>query len=206
MRFDVSFDFYANHEPDSLYGVIADIQWDTTLFAFDSAELNSEFTGATINSEPGRYQFGWVTAISPDPDSFMVRLNLMTKDVPGDYEISGSFDINEIPDPFVDVKTGTIAEGSSTGEDGQGITRPYIDIYPNPANPEFSVLVGLPEPAPLSVKMYDLLGRHIKTFADGTVVDVVSFRQNTTELASGVYVITVESLDFTITTTVTVIK
>jgi len=64
------------------------------------------------------------------------------------------------------------------------------NAYPNPFNPSTSVTIQMPNAAPLSVKVYNLLGKEVATLADNHF-DAGSYRItfNAGNLASGIYFI-----------------
>lgn len=69
--------------------------------------------------------------------------------------------------------------------------------YPNPFNPETNIRYDLPNDISVSVKIYDLLGREIKTLVDELKYAgsyIVSF--NGSEFASGIYFYRIKAGDF----------
>ncbi len=66
--------------------------------------------------------------------------------------------------------------------------------YPNPFNPSTTIRFGLPEPGPVQIVVYDVLGRRVTTLVDGTLTsgwhDVT---WDAAENASGVYVYSIRT-------------
>jgi hypothetical protein len=66
--------------------------------------------------------------------------------------------------------------------------------YPNPFNPTLRVVVGLPDAAPLKLRVYNVLGREVAKLADSAhPAGYHSFRLNAAHLAGGVYFIHAEA-------------
>jgi hypothetical protein len=60
--------------------------------------------------------------------------------------------------------------------------------YPNPFNPVTAIQLNLPKSSFVSVKIYDLLGREIKTLADGRIAEGEHlFQWDASDLPSGIY-------------------
>ena len=131
----------------------------------------------------------------------------------GHYLITNSAGVHEL-----DSTTGTLIRTISTAANFQYIT-PYNpgallgngntglntpdkfsleQNYPNPFNPETSIRFTLPENSFVSLKVYDVNGKLVKTLLSGTTPagsHEVSF--NASELSSGVYFYTLKAGGFT---------
>jgi hypothetical protein len=63
--------------------------------------------------------------------------------------------------------------GVSTPVDGGGSSppsrAPSLEVYPNSFNPVTQIAYELDEPGRIEIRVYDLLGRRIKTVLDGRV-------------------------------------
>lgn len=69
-----------------------------------------------------------------------------------------------------------------------------IDVYPNPFNSSFKLRLNIKTPQKVTVYLYDILGRRIKSLIDNFIFDDVSeFEFNLDDLSSGVYLINLET-------------
>ncbi|MFC2170597.1 carboxypeptidase regulatory-like domain-containing protein [Calditrichota bacterium] len=63
-------------------------------------------------------------------------------------------------------------------------------VYPNPFNPELSIIVALPQTSELNVRVYNILGKEVAMLANGSFVPGYhKFVLNAQNLTSGVYLI-----------------
>ncbi len=92
--------------------------------------------------------------------------------------------------------------GALLGNGNAGVNTPEGFVleqnYPNPFNPETSIRFSLPENSVVSLKVYDVNGKLVKTLVNGLTAagsHEVSF--NASELASGVYFCTLKAGVFT---------
>lgn len=79
--------------------------------------------------------------------------------------------------------------------------------YPNPFNPTTSISFTLPKSGVVKLTVYNLLGQEIKTLVNGfkeSGVHYINF--NATDLNSGVYIYKLETLGFTQTRKMTLVK
>jgi hypothetical protein len=84
---------------------------------------------------------------------------------------------------------------------------PSVTVHPNPFNPETVVAVDLRADGPLRVDVYDMLGRRVRTLADGpATAGRHSLRLDGTRLASGVYLVRVSASGHTLTHRITLVK
>lgn len=101
--------------------------------------------------------------------------------MPGKYyyrlkqiDYSGSFEYFELALPVLISKPKDFALGQS---------------YPNPSNPKCNIDFQLPEKMKVNISVYDLLGRLVKTLADGErEAGIYTVEFNGSSLASGTYV------------------
>ncbi len=88
-----------------------------------------------------------------------------------------------------------------------GAAAPSVSVHPNPFNPETVVTVDLRADGPLRVDVYDMLGRRVRTLADGpATAGRHSLRLDGTRLASGVYLVRVSAFGHTLTHRITLVK
>lgn len=81
--------------------------------------------------------------------------------------------------------------GTSAGDDGSVIPDRYRlwQNYPNPFNPATSIRVDLSQGGPVSLVLYDLLGREVRRLAEGVYpAGVHIVRLDAGDLPSGIYV------------------
>ena len=84
----------------------------------------------------------------------------------------------------------TVAVGTSVEQLGEAIPEHYAlhPNYPNPFNPQTTLRFDLPEAAPVSLVIYDLLGRLVETLIkDDLSPGQYSFVWNATDRPSGLY-------------------
>ncbi|MDP8208161.1 MAG: FG-GAP-like repeat-containing protein [Candidatus Electryonea clarkiae] len=63
-------------------------------------------------------------------------------------------------------------------------------VYPNPFNPEISIIVGLPQPANLELSIYNILGEQVAVLVDGKKSQGYhTFTFDANGMASGIYFI-----------------
>ena len=68
------------------------------------------------------------------------------------------------------------------------------NVYPNPFNPSTTIKVAMPQTAPLTVRIYDVLGRQVTTLVNGVVpAGVQKLVFDGTGHASGIYFIRASS-------------
>ena len=71
------------------------------------------------------------------------------------------------------------------------------DNFPNPFNPTTTISFSLPYSSNVTLKIYNMLGKHIATLVDGTFsVGVHSVEWNASEYASGIYFYRLEAGSF----------
>jgi 5-hydroxyisourate hydrolase-like protein (transthyretin family) len=60
-------------------------------------------------------------------------------------------------------------------------------LYPNPARERAAVQFAVPQAQDVSLKLYDTLGRHVRTVLAGEKQGRHEMRIDTSELSSGIY-------------------
>lgn len=82
-----------------------------------------------------------------------------------------------------------------------------LDVFPNPFNPSTKISISLVESTNLSVFIYDMLGRKVQTLANGAFSKGKNeFYFDGSSLSSGVYLVKVESKNYSITKKIALIK
>ena len=86
-------------------------------------------------------------------------------------------------------------EPSSDAKEQSVLPKKYAinSVYPNPFNPACSITISLPQTSPLTVAVYDILGRQVATLANNDMVSagVVRYNFDGSHLASGIYFVRV---------------
>lgn len=168
------------------------------------AAFSGTSSGLTILDSTGNYVRS-LTAVSGTRGAYLLGN--------GHYLTTNAAGVHEI-----DSATGTLIRTISTAANFQYIT-PYNpgvllgngntgvntperftleQNYPNPFNPETSIRFSLPENSFVSLKVYDVNGKLVKTLVNGLTASgshEVSF--NASELSSGVYFYTLKAGGFT---------
>jgi flagellar hook assembly protein FlgD len=87
-----------------------------------------------------------------------------------------------------------------------------LDVYPSPFNPVTTVALSLPRPSPVSIKIYDIRGRQVRTLFQGELFEGRhEFRWDAADdagdpLASGVYVLRTQTEQETKTRKVALVR
>lgn len=77
--------------------------------------------------------------------------------------------------------------------DPSGGRRNSLSVYPMPAGDTFRLELALSQPADARIVIHDVLGRHVRTCFEGPVSESREIQVSTQGLASGVYIIVLES-------------
>ncbi len=82
------------------------------------------------------------------------------------------------------------------------------DVYPNPFNPQASFTLAVAEAQPVTVALYDLLGRQVALLYQGRMEADTEhrFTLDGTNLTSGLYLLQVRGRTFNTTRTVSLVK
>jgi hypothetical protein len=84
----------------------------------------------------------------------------------------------------------------ATGERAPVVPTAFeLSAYPNPFNAQASIRFSLPSESPVSVKLYDVTGREVRTLVEETraAAGEHSLTIDASNLASGVYIATLRS-------------
>lgn len=149
------------------------------------------------STDPGSFTISAVEVDIPDGWSFTLRdmetsqeIDLLddtfTFDgVVADTSWQDRFEIDIVPAPIV------------AGEDGPGVFR-LSKAVPNPTNGSTALVLRVNEAQPVTARVYDALGRFVTTAYDDTLAagEEVRVEVDTSNLASGSYVIRLEGETF----------
>lgn len=81
-----------------------------------------------------------------------------------------------------------------------------LGTYPNPARQEAILRFAVPEPQDVSVHLFDLLGRRVRTVVDGEEEGRHELQLETSDLPSGVYFVRLQAEDVTRARKLTVVR
>jgi hypothetical protein len=96
--------------------------------------------------------------------------------------------------------------------DNGTVVDPHISIHPNPFNPSTTVAFELAASEPVTVRVFDVSGRLVKTLADGPFAGGAhqlhwnGFDNHGSRVASGIYFIRIESRSYTATRRAVMLK
>lgn len=97
----------------------------------------------------------------------------------------------------VEVKLPWVVVGVSDGHDKQITNFSLEQNFPNPFNPTTSIGYSLPKAAAVSLKVYDLLGKEVRTLvSEYKGAGKYSVQFNVESLPSGIYIYTLEAGNF----------
>lgn len=154
-----------------------------------------------------------INGISNGTEQFYVQMIVDTVDAgDGDFMLAGVYSDDTPPegDAPINYKTKVFFENSSNSlTPGNQIPKEYSlsQNYPNPFNPSTTIKYSLPKDGFVSLKIYDITGREVKSLA-GEVkkAGYYSVTFNASSLASGVYFYRIQSNDFVQTKRMVLIK
>lgn len=180
-------------------------------------QIHRELFRDTINVEDSvgiEFLRGFIiNSISGGTGQFYVQLLVDTVDAgDGDYMMSGVYSDNTPPegDAPKNYKTKIFFENSSISlTSGNQIPKEYSlsQNYPNPFNPTTKINFALTKQGFVTLKIYDITGREIKTLVNEVKqAGYYSVDFNGSPLSSGVYFYRIQSGDFVQTKRMLMIK
>ncbi len=193
------------------------LKYHVNLVNASSGQIQKELFRDTIKTEDSvgiEFLRGYVIdRIDKGTDQFYIQMIVDTVDAgDGDYNMSGVYADDTPPqgDAPINYKTKVFFENSSNSlSSGNQIPKEYSlsQNYPNPFNPSTTIKYSLPKDGFVSLKIYDITGREVKTLA-GEVkkAGYYSVTFNASSLASGVYFYRIQSNDFVMTKRMVLIK
>ncbi|MFZ4589971.1 MAG: T9SS type A sorting domain-containing protein [Ignavibacteria bacterium] len=197
--------------------VINPLKYHVNLVNASSGQIHRELFRDTIKTEDSigiEFLRGYViNNIDKGTDQFYIQMIVDTVDAgDGDYNMAGVYADNTPPqgDAPVNYKTKVFFEnGSNSLTSGNQIPKDYSlsQNYPNPFNPSTTIKYSLPKDGFVSLKIYDITGREVKSLA-GEVkkAGYYSVTFNASSLASGVYFYRIQSNDYVMTKRMVLIK
>jgi len=93
--------------------------------------------------------------------------------------------------------------------EGTNVPKQYVleQNYPNPFNPTTNIHFAIPKEGDVSLKIYDVTGRLVQTYFDGTMkAGLYNAEVDASNMASGVYFYTLLAKDFVQTRKMIVLK
>ncbi|MEM1270626.1 MAG: T9SS type A sorting domain-containing protein [Bacteroidota bacterium] len=138
-------------------------------------------SGAGTTTETQRYSYT-VSGLAPGTHRFRLR----------QVDFDGTTAYSGIVEASVDVPGGYVLERA----------------YPNPFNPEATVRFAVATEQPVSLTLYDLLGRPVRTLYSGVPAanEMLTARIDGSALVSGTYLVRLTGESFSTTQTVTLLK
>ena len=195
----------ASYIKDANDAVINEVKYSVDLMNKTTGLLHRVLYSDTIHAEDSVatevLRGYYITDIPNGEDSFYVQININNDDIAeGVYSINPTYDENPAEDdnPF-SYKTRVIYENESFQNPVSSIPLVYSleQNYPNPFNPTTNLEFGISELGFVSLKIYDMLGKEVKTLVNETKPAgryIVSF--DGSNLASGVYYYRIQAGDF----------
>ena len=154
-----------------------------------------------------------INNISNGTDQFYVQMVVDSVDAEdGDYGMTGEYADDTPPegDAPMNYKTKIFFENSSNSlSSGNQIPKNYelAQNYPNPFNPVTKISFALPTQGFVSLKIYDITGREIKTLVNEIKqAGYYTVNFNSSNLSSGVYFYRIQSGDFVQTKRMVLLK
>lgn len=113
-------------------------------------------------------------------------------------------------DDWIAYLNGDLGKGYFS-DDGDGMAIPETVVlenaWPNPFNPTTSIRFGLPEAQKVRVAVYDVVGRQIEVLTDGVLAEGFhTVRFDASSLPSGIYLLRMDTLEGTMTRSLTLLK
>ena len=146
-----------------------------------NVSIIGNFDVNTLSVNPNFADFGWWYDYFTGDSMFVTNLQLPITLLPGEFHI---FTSKRLPTPEPDIVTGIERnENISVIKNFE-----LMQNYPNPFNPSTKITFLLPQASFVSLKVYDLLGREVKTLVNGKLNSgSYTFDFNASDLASGIY-------------------
>ena len=193
------------------------LKYHVNLVNATSGQIHRELFRDTIKTEDSvgiEYLRGYViNNIDKGTDQFYVQMIVDTIDAgDGDYNMSGVYADDTPPQGEApkNYKTKVFFEnGLNSLTTGNLIPKEYSlsQNYPNPFNPSTTIKYSLPKDGFVSLKIYDITGREVKSLANEVKkAGYYSVTFNASSLASGVYFYRIQSNDFVQTKRMVLIK
>ena len=193
------------------------LKYHVDLVNASTMEIHRELFRDTINIEDSvgiEFLRGYIiNNISNGTDQFYVQMVVDSVDAEdGDYGMTGEYADDTPPegDAPMNYKTKIFFENSSNSlSSGNQIPKNYelAQNYPNPFNPVTKISFALPTQGFVSLKIYDITGREIKTLVNEIKqAGYYTVNFNSSNLSSGVYFYRIQSGDFVQTKRMVILK
>jgi len=204
---DTTFTYYVDYNGiynEEIRAVEGSIVWDSLLFDFVEFNAASHFfdTGHLVLTNENGVDSGvlnFATAgVNPlkmlstlSGDSTMGNITLRTKNILSDFDVVGTFKFNEISQPTIVTKSGTIV--SPIPNEKPVYTKSgSVTIFPNPVlNNIVNLDIQIPNPEVITIILYDNLGREVLNLYNGVLVNTNRLHFNVDTLSPGMYILRV---------------
>lgn len=145
--------------------------------------INSVYTAPVFKREAGTWTH--LIELTPAEDTYAVGFGTAV-DLDGEYLIVGQ-DSHIIGDGVSSAYIYQLSDFQVSTERPALAPFALSPLYPNPTSGRVSFRLTLPQAQPVTVALYDVLGRHVQTVHDGFLATTQSFVLNTRPLPSGSY-------------------
>lgn len=155
---------------ENIFSFEIKLNYDPSLINYQAFISNLHASGSFVyafSSQPGeaRYVINTTSALSGSVNPGNLILKFLSGDVPEGSTVQTSYRINN--GSFTSGPSFTFtASGITTSVEGEETIPAVFHVdqnYPNPFNPATTIKFGIPEASLVTVKIYDILGREVKT-------------------------------------------
>jgi tetratricopeptide (TPR) repeat protein len=166
--------------------IVSKEEYEQAISNFDETAQNNQGTDIALYNEINAY----TTALLLDTTNSMGKGRLV------------KYKSSSITDYLKNVSSLLKTRGKKI-ENGENILIPkeykLYQNYPNPFNPMTTIKYDIPKTARVTLKIYDILGREVRTLIDNEVKSPGSYRVmfNASSLASGVYIYRLQTDEYT---------
>ncbi|MBU0520400.1 T9SS type A sorting domain-containing protein [bacterium] len=217
--YDLKFRLYAQQNPDS-------VVYERYSFALDSpldTYFDLYYYTLVLNTIYSRDAVCYSTNNNSNRDFYFVLTNSDGDSAITETDSSEVFDTRELPNGYylleVIVRDCALLESTAsmviaidnivpvTPDPNGQVPLPVLSASPNPANPLTQITFTLPSPQHVDLSIYNLLGQQVATLVDGyRMPGVQSVYWDGTNVASGVYMIKLDTDKRSYTERITILK
>jgi Secretion system C-terminal sorting domain len=193
------------------------LKYHVNLVNSNTRQIHRELFRDTIKTEDSvsiEFLRGYViNNIDKGTDQFFLQMVVDTIDAKdANFGLNGVYADNSVNagDAPLHYKTKVFFENGSNSPKAENLIPKEYSLsqnYPNPFNPSTTIKYSLPKDGFVSLKIYDITGREVKTLASEVKkAGYYSVTFNASNLASGVYFYRIQSNDYVMTKRMVLIK